>query len=366
MPDLLQGDEAIPAPGGVPPASPDTIWIPGGTFRMGSDRHYPEEAPVHRVAVDGFWMDAKPVSNRAFAAFVAATGHVTNAEIPPDPRDYPGAKPEMLFAGSLAFRKTRGPVDLSQWSLWWEFRRGAWWREPYGPGSSIDGLADHPVVHVAYADALSYARWAGKDLPTEAEWEFAARGGLDGAAFAWGDAMRPGGRIMANTWQGAFPYKNTREDGWEATSPIGTFPPNGYGLFDMIGNVWEWTQDFWAPRHAGDAPKTCCIPRNPMTPRASIRRSPRSASRAACSRAAASCVPRIIAVATVRRPAMRRRWTPPPAMSGSAAWCGRRHRLLQEMQHEAPCRRSRPLVHFAGRLGRGHRRRIEPLPAGRL
>ena len=263
MPDLLQGDEAIPAPGGVPPASPDTIWIPGGTFRMGSDRHYPEEAPVHRVAVDGFWMDAKPVSNRAFAAFVAATGHVTNAEIPPDPRDYPGAKPEMLFAGSLAFRKTRGPVDLSQWSLWWEFRRGAWWREPYGPGSSIDGLADHPVVHVAYADALSYARWAGKDLPTEAEWEFAARGGLDGAAFAWGDAMRPGGRIMANTWQGAFPYKNTREDGWEATSPIGTFPPNGYGLLDMIGNVWEWTQDFWAPRHAGDAPKTCCIPRNP-------------------------------------------------------------------------------------------------------
>ncbi len=246
-------------------------WIPGGTFRMGSDQHYPEEAPVHRVAVDGFWMDVTLVTNRQFAAFVAATGHVTTAEVPPDPKDYPGALPHMLFAGSLVFRKTRGPVDLSQWGLWWEFCRGAWWRAPYGPGSSLDELEDHPVVHVTYADALAYARWAGKDLPTEAEWEFAARGGLDGAAFAWGETMRPGGRIMANTWQGAFPYRNTREDGWEATSPVRSFPANGYGLCDMIGNVWEWTQDFWAPRHDAESGKPCCIPLNPR--RASVAQS---------------------------------------------------------------------------------------------
>jgi formylglycine-generating enzyme required for sulfatase activity len=238
-------------------------WIPGGAFRMGSNDHYPEEAPVHRAVVDGFWIDQTPVTNRQFAAFVAATGHVTFAETVPDARDYPGALPHMLFAGSLVFRKTRGPVDLTQWGLWWELCRGAWWREPYGPGSSILGLEDHPVVHVAYGDALAYARWAGKDLPTEAEWEFAARGGLDGAPFAWGTMMRPKGRIMANTWQGAFPYRNTKEDGWEATSPVGSFPANGYGLSDMIGNVWEWTQDFWAPRHEADSPKTCCIPRNP-------------------------------------------------------------------------------------------------------
>ena len=251
-------------PAGEEATAPGMVWIPGGQFRMGSDNHYAEEAPSHRVSVDGFWIDPAPVTNRDFAAFVAATGHITTAEIVPDPRDYPGALPDMLYAGSLAFRKTRGPVDLSQWGLWWEYRRGAWWREPYGPGSTIEGLDDHPVVHVSYADALAYARWAGKDLASEAEWEFAARGGLDGASFAWGDVMRPGGRIMANTWQGAFPYKNTREDGWEATSPVGAFPANGYGLYDMIGNVWEWTQDYWAPRHEADAPKACCIPRNPL------------------------------------------------------------------------------------------------------
>ncbi|WP_202397013.1 formylglycine-generating enzyme family protein [Teichococcus coralli] len=244
-------------------APPGMTWIPGGTFRMGSEAHYAEEAPVHRVTVDGFWIDRAPVTNREFAAFVAATGHVTLAEVPPDPRDYPGALPHMLYAGSLVFRKTKRPVDLTQWGLWWEYRRGAWWREPYGPGSSLKGLEKHPVVHIAYADALAYARWAGKDLASEAEWEFAARGGLDGAAFAWGEVMRPGGRIMANTWQGQFPWKNTREDGWEATSPVGAFPPNGYGLSDMIGNVWEWTQDYWQPRHPGDAAKPCCIPRNP-------------------------------------------------------------------------------------------------------
>jgi len=248
----------------APPIGPDGMaWVPPGAFSMGSNDHYAEEAPVHRVAVDGFWIDETPVTNAQFAAFVAATGHVTVAETMPDPKQYPGALPHMLYAGSLVFRKTKGPVDLSHWGRWWELCRGAWWREPYGPGSSIEGLDAHPVVHVAYADALAYARWAGKDLPTEAEWEYAARGGLDGAAFAWGNSMRPRGRIMANTWQGAFPYKNTREDGWEATSPVRNFPANGYGLHDMIGNVWEWTQDFWAPRHAADEPKSCCVPKNP-------------------------------------------------------------------------------------------------------
>jgi formylglycine-generating enzyme required for sulfatase activity len=242
---------------------PGMTWIAGGTFRMGADDAYPEEAPVHRVAVDAFWIDTTPITNRQFAAFVAATGHVTFAEIPPDPRDYPGAKPEMLHPGSLVFRKSKQPVDLRDWSQWWEFCLGADWRHPQGPGSSLDGLDDHPVVHIAYVDALAYAVWAGKDLPTEAEWEFAARGGLDGAKFAWGDVMRPGGRIMANTWQGEFPRQNTKDDGWEGTSPVGVFPPNGFGLYDMIGNVWEWTKDWYALRHEGDAAKACCIPRNP-------------------------------------------------------------------------------------------------------
>lgn len=239
------------------------IWIAGGVFRMGSDRHYPEEAPVHRVAVDGFWIDRHPVTNAQFQQFVEATGHVTVAEIPPDPADYPGALPHMLYAGSLVFRRPERKVDLRDWGRWWTFLKGADWCHPYGPKSSIEGLDDHPVVHVAYADALAYARWAGKDLPTEAEWEFAARGGLDGAEFAWGDEFTPGGRHMANTWQGAFPRQNLGTDGYLRTSPVAAFPPNGYGLHDMIGNVWEWTSDWFVPRHAADAPKACCIPQNP-------------------------------------------------------------------------------------------------------
>ena len=159
---------------------------------MGSDRHYPEEAPVHRVTVDGFWIDRTPVTNRQFRDFVRATGHVTFAEKRPDPKDYPGALPHMLYAGSLVFTPPDHPVDLRNWSQWWTLLKGADWRHPYGPKSTINGLDDHPVVHVAYSDALAYARWAGKDLPTEAEWEFAARGGLDGAEFAWGDEFTPG------------------------------------------------------------------------------------------------------------------------------------------------------------------------------
>jgi sulfatase modifying factor 1 len=239
------------------------LWISGGTFRMGSERHYPEERPVHRVTVDGFFMDATPVTNRQFRAFVAATGHVTFAEIPPDPSDYPGALPHMLKAGSLVFAPPCRPIALSDWSQWWEFRFRADWRRPYGPGSSIRGRDDHPVVHVAYRDAAAYAAWAGKELPTEAEWEFAARGGLDDAEFAWGDAFTPGGRHMANTWQGGFPVENLVTDGYARTSPARAFPPNGHGLYDMIGNVWEWTSDWWSERHSADAPKACCVPVNP-------------------------------------------------------------------------------------------------------
>ncbi|WP_253389606.1 formylglycine-generating enzyme family protein [Methylorubrum extorquens] len=238
-------------------------WIPGGTFRMGSDQHYLEEAPVHRVEVDGFWIDEAPVTNRQFKRFVHATGHRTCAEIPPDPDDYPGALPHMLYAGSLVFVPPRGPVDLRLWSRWWAFLKGADWRHPHGPNSSIKGLDDHPVVHVTFKDAEAYAAWAGKGLPTEAEWEFAARGGLDGAEFAWGDELAPGGRLMANIWQGDFPHLNTSTGAFRRTTPIGYFPPNGYGLIDMIGNVWEWTTDWFAQQHRADAPKACCLPQNP-------------------------------------------------------------------------------------------------------
>ncbi|WP_096786884.1 formylglycine-generating enzyme family protein [Rhodobacter sp. CZR27] len=255
-------------PTGAPlqPTSPglDMVWIPGGTFQMGSDRHYPEEAPVHRVTVDGFWIDRTPVTNAAFRKFVQACSYVTMAERRPDPADYPGAPPHLLKPGSLVFRPPKtAPVDTRDWSQWWKFRFGANWRHPTGPGSSIAGLDSHPVVHVACADAEAYAAWAGKELPTEAEWEFAARGGIDGAEYAWGDEFMPGGRRMANTWQGQFPFRNRRAGGYERTSPVGAFPPNGYGLCDMIGNVWEWTADWYGPQHSTDALKPCCIPRNP-------------------------------------------------------------------------------------------------------
>ena len=203
------------------------IWIPGGTFRMGSDKHYPEEAPAHRVTVDGFWIDRHPVTNRQFREFVKATGHVTFAEIAPDPKDYPGILPHMIYAGSLMFSPPKHPVSLRDFSQWWTFAKGADWRHPYGPKSNIKGLDDHPVVHVAFNDALAYAKWAGKEMPTEAEWEFAARGGLEDTEFAWGNEFTPDGRHMANTWQGEFPRQNTNADGFERTSPVTAFPPNG-------------------------------------------------------------------------------------------------------------------------------------------
>jgi formylglycine-generating enzyme required for sulfatase activity len=249
------------APGPAP--VPGMRWIPAGTFLMGSDAHYPEEAPAHKVTVDGFWIDCRPVTNEAFAKFVAETGHTTVAEIPPDPAEYPGALPELLYPGSLVFQKPNGPVDTRDMRNWWAFTLGADWRHPGGPDTDLSGMDRHPVVHVAFGDAEAYAKWAGKTLPTEAEWERAARGGVDGAIYAWGDEIMPRGRPMANFWQGQFPHENTLEDGWEGTSPVGMFPPNGYGLFDMIGNVWEWTDDWYAPRHQHHAKNSCCVPRNP-------------------------------------------------------------------------------------------------------
>jgi formylglycine-generating enzyme required for sulfatase activity len=266
---------AVPAKRREEPARPNMISIPGGTFCMGSDRHYPEEAPVHRVTVDPFWIDRTPVTNRDFRKFVNATGYVTFAQLKPDATDYPGALPHMLKAGSLVFTPPKHAVDLRDWSQWWRFKFGADWRRPYGPRSSISGLDDHPVVHISYRDAEAYAKWAGKELPTEAEWEFAARGGLDGAEFAWGAEFAPGGRQMANTWQGDFPRQNLEQDGYARTSPVTAFPANGYGVHDMIGNVWEWTTDWYAPKHESEAPKACCIPENPRGGRAEQSYDPR-------------------------------------------------------------------------------------------
>src|SRR4051794_23473666 len=287
---------------GTGPAAADMIWIEGGVFRMGSDRHYAEEAPVHRVAVDGFWIDRTPVTNRQFKDFVRATGHVTVAEIVPKAEDYPGALPHMIYAGSLTFTPPGHAVDLRDYSQWWSFTKGADWRHPYGPKSNINALDNHPVVHVAFRDALAYAQWAGKELPSEAEWEFAARGGLDGADYAWGDELTPNGRHMANTWQGEFPRQNTNVDGFERTSPVTAFPPNGHGVYDMIGNVWEWTADWYSQKHQGDAPNASRRTRAAGA-RTAATTLPRrtSGSRARSSRAARTCARRTTADAIGRR-----------------------------------------------------------------
>ena len=240
------------------------ISLAGGTFVMGSDVHYPEEGPSHRVSVDGFAIEPVPVTNERFAAFVHATGYVTVAERAVDPADFPGAPAENLVPGSLVFTPTPGPVDLRHLSQWWTWTPGACWSAPEGPGSSVKRRPDHPVVHVAHEDARTFADWAGLDLPTEAEWEFAARGGLDRTTYTWGDEPRPGGRIMANTWDGPdFPWRSTKESGYTRTSPVATFPANGFGLHDMAGNVWEWTDDWWTSRHPDEATSPCCVPANP-------------------------------------------------------------------------------------------------------
>jgi len=248
-------------PPGRPPGK-DMVWIPGGSFSMGSDHHYEEEAPAHQVKVDGFWVDRYPVTNAQFQKFVKATGHVTVAERPASPDDYPGADPALLAPASIVFIPPKSKVAMDNHYNWWAYVPGANWRRPEGPGSNIKGREKHPVVHVTFADAQVYAAWVNKTLPTEAEWEFAGRGGLVDKEFAWGDELYPRGKFMANTFQGQFPYQNTCEDGYERTSPVGAFPANGYGLYDMIGNVWEWTID-WYQEHQRIEKPPCCTMDNP-------------------------------------------------------------------------------------------------------
>lgn len=225
------------------------ILVPSGSYRMGSEAFYPEEQPVHEEWVEGFLADPTPVTNDLFAQFVRSTGYVTVAEQDIDPGLFPGASPADLVPGSLVFTPSAGPVDLGDWRQWWRWIRGANWRNPGGPATDLSGIGDHPVVHVAYDDAKAFADWAGKRLPTEVEWEYAARGGLDGATYAWGDEPNTGG-LRANSWQGRFPYRNEGAGSrrWMGTSPVGSFPPNGYGLSDMTGNTWEWTTSYWSDK----------------------------------------------------------------------------------------------------------------------
>jgi formylglycine-generating enzyme len=283
------------------PAPEGMVWVPGGSFWMGSE-DFPDAVPVHLVRVDGFWMDRTEVTNAQFAKFVQATGYVTVAERPPDPRSLPNIRPELLgfqqrygdelLAGfpnaypgalaaaapaagfpaafpwgmvsvippllrpvSLVFEPSPLATDLNDHAQWWRVVPGADWRHPEGPGSDLSGREDHPVVHVCWADAVSYCRWAGKRLPTEAEWEFAARGGLDRKSYPWGDELEPEGKCLANIWQGEFPLHNTLADGFAGTAPVGSFPANGYGLHDMAGNVWEWCGDWYRPDYYRESPK---------------------------------------------------------------------------------------------------------------
>ncbi|MBV9488928.1 MAG: formylglycine-generating enzyme family protein [Verrucomicrobia bacterium] len=256
-------------------APPGMAWIPGGTFLMGTNdkESFPNERPAHLVQVQGFWMDVHDVTNSEFARFVEATGYVTTAERPVNWEDLkkglpPGTpKPDdgALAPGALVFTPTSSPVPLDDLSAWWRWVKGANWRQPEGPGSSTRGRENHPVVQVSWYDAVAFAQWAGKRLPTEAEWEFAARGGLEAKRYVWGDDFRPGGRYLANTWQGLFPVHDRGEDGFAGTSPVGAFPANGYGLYDMAGNVWQWCSDWYqADAHPEAASQNVC--RDPAGP----------------------------------------------------------------------------------------------------
>lgn len=242
-------------------------WIDGSTFLMGSENHYPDEGPVRKVRVDGFWIDRTHVTNAEFGKFIKDTGYVTVAERALDPADFPGADPHLVQPGSLVFNMTKGPVDLRDITNWWSYVPGANWRCPEGKGSDLRGRGNHPVVHVAYEDAEAYAAWADRDLPTEAEWEFAARGGLEGAEYIWGGEFTPDGKIMAKTWQGDFPWRNSAAKRLKRTSPVGSYPENGFGLFDMAGNVWQWTTDWYvAGHHAKKTDGSCCTLDNPRGP----------------------------------------------------------------------------------------------------
>jgi formylglycine-generating enzyme required for sulfatase activity len=264
-------------PAAAPGSAPEgMVWIPGGEFSMGcADPTFCTEGgrdpmidsrPIHRVYVDGFWMDKTDVTNEQFAKFVEATGYVTIAEQTPKAEDFPGAPQENLVAGSTIFTPTPAPVPLDNHYRWWRYEHGANWRHPDGPKSDIRGREKYPVVHIAYPDAVAYAKWAGKRLPTEAEWEFAARGGLSGAMFAWGDEFHPGGHAMANTYQGQFPVKDAGADGFAGIAPVAQFPPNGYGLYDMSGNVWQWCSDWYRPDYYEALAATGKVNRNPQGP----------------------------------------------------------------------------------------------------
>jgi formylglycine-generating enzyme required for sulfatase activity len=259
---------------------PGMVWIPGGEFSMGSSVESEsmcgmpgttrDALPVHRVYIDGFWMDATELTNEEFEKFVNATGYVTIAERTPKKEEFPDAPPENLVAGSTVFTPTSVKVPLENYLQWWRYQKGANWRHPEGPDSNITGREKYPVVHIAFDDALAYARWAGKRLPTEAEWEFAARGGLSGKLYSWGDEFHPANKVMANTFQGTFPVKDTGEDGYAGLAPVGTFAPNGYGLFDMGGNVWEWVNDWYRPDYYAQLASQGAVAKNPRGPESSL------------------------------------------------------------------------------------------------
>lgn len=245
------------------------VLVPGGPFRMGSTDFYPEECPVRTAEVSDLWVDEHPVTNAAFRRFVRETGHVTVAERAPDATDFPDADVDLLVPGSQVFVPTPGPVPLDDWTRWWAWVPGANWRHPEGPDTTLHGRELHPVVHIGFEDATAFAEWLGRRLPTETEWEHAARGGLDSATYAWGNEFMPRGKVMANTWHGRFPYENLSPQGFTRTCPVKKFAPNGYGLFDVTGNVWEWTGSPWIADHATDpAPvASCCGPSSPVTER---------------------------------------------------------------------------------------------------
>jgi sulfatase modifying factor 1 len=273
-------DTTVPRPDGAPgeAPAPGMKWIPGGTFAMGSEKHYPEEAPAGPVSVDGFWMDETAVTNADFARFVEETGYVTVAERAPDPAMYPGADPSMLVPGSITFNQPAAPVEMSNPMAWWAWTPGASWRNPWGPKSNLDGKEDHPVTQVSYEDADAYSRWAGKSLPTEAQWERAGRGGLEGAEFAWGEGIAPDGEERMNRWIGEFPWKFRPRKGGPrkpGTVAVRTYEPNPFGLYEVTGNTWEWTRTWFSVKHE-EPMSRCCAPSNPRGPGVDESRDPAS------------------------------------------------------------------------------------------